>query len=317
LNFIQDKKEVLMIEPIFTVKADKETEDFGRFIIEPLPQGYGHTLGNAFRRILLTSVPGAAITQLKIKGVRHRFSTIEGLKEDIIELLLNIKQIRLTYDGKKPQKLVLEKSGPGEIKASDIKTPSTVKIVNPELVLGQLASSKNKLKAELTVENGVGYLPYEGRESEVLGMIPLDAVFTPVLNVSYKVESTRVGYQTDLDRLILEITTDKTIAPEEALKSAAKILIGFLNQVVEPKSPPKKRAKKKEAFSEVMTLTVEELNLPTRIANALRKGGYGTVGELVKATPDKLTKVKNLGEKSIKIINVALREKGVSLAKKG
>lgn len=304
-----------MAEPIFTIKAEKETKSYGRFIIEPLNEGYGHTLGNSFRRVLLTSIPGAAVTQIKVRGVRHRFSTLEGLKEDIIELILNIKKIRLVYNGDKPQKISLEKTGPGEVKAEDIQTPATVEVANPDLVLGNLASSKSKLKIDMVVERGVGYLPYEGREGKVVGEIPIDAIFTPVLNVDYKVEKTRVGRMTDLDRLILEITTDGTIAPFEALKDSAKMLIGYFQQVVEPKKPPKEKKEKKVDNSELMSLTVEELNLPTRIANALRKGGYGTVESLAEANPSDLTNVKNLGEKSIKIVDVALKEKGVSLKK--
>lgn len=304
-----------MLEPIFTIKAEKETKSYGRFIIEPLNEGYGHTLGNSFRRVLLTSIPGAAVTQIKVRGVRHRFSTLEGLKEDIIELILNIKKIRVIYSGDKPQKITLEKTGPGEVKAEDIQTPATVEVVNPDLVLGNLASSKSKLKIDMVVEKGVGYLPYEGREGKVVGEIPIDAIFTPVLNVDYKVEKTRVGRMTDLDRLILEITTDGTIAPFEALKNSAKMLIGYFQQVVEPKKPPKEKKEKKVDNSELMSLTVEELNLPTRIANALRKGGYGTVENLAEANPSDLTNVKNLGEKSIKIVDVALKEKGVSLKK--
>lgn len=304
-----------MSEPIFTIKAEKETKEFGRFVIEPLERGFGLTLGNAFRRVLLSHIPGAAITQVKISGARHRFSTLEGLKEDTIELILNLKQIRLSYEGEKPQKITLDKSGPGEVKAGDIKAPATVKVVNPDLVLGNLASAKNRLKVDMVVERGVDYLPYEGRESDVLGEIPIDAVFTPILNVSFKIEKTRVGRRTDLDRLILEITTDKTISPSAALKEAAQMLVSYFKQVVEPKKPPKKKAEKKEVYSEVMSLTVEELNLPTRIANALRKGGYGTVGELVEADPQALTKVKNLGEKSIKVIDAALKEKDVALKK--
>jgi DNA-directed RNA polymerase subunit alpha len=304
-----------MLEPIFAIKAEKETENFGKFVIEPLEQGFGHTLGNSFRRVLLSSISGAAVTKIKISGAKHRFSTLEGLKEDVVELILNIKQIRLSYDGDKPQKVTLEKTGPCEFKAGDIVTPPTVKVVNPELVLGHLGHNKKRIKIELTVEKGAGYLPWEGRESNVLGVIPIDAIFTPILNVSYKVESTRVGRQTDLDRLILEVTTDNTISPSEALKKATEILISYFKQVLEPKKMPRKGKKKKEVHSETMTLAVEELNLPTRIANALRKGGFGTVSKLTKAAPNKLVKVKNLGEKSIKIIDAALREKGVSLKK--
>ena len=302
-----------MLNPIFAIKPKKETADYGEFIIEPLDQGYGHTLGNALRRVLLTSLPGAAVTQVKIAGIRHRFSTLEGLKEDVVELILNIKQIQLKYEGKKPVKMKLETQGPGEVKAGDIKTPAEVKIVNPELVLGRLADKKSTLKLEMVVESGFGYLPAKGRKSDTLGVIPVDALFSPVRRVNYNVEATRVGRRTDLDRLILEITTDKTISPGEALKEAAKILAAFFNQIIEPKEGPVEEEKKEELPREVLRLTVEELNLPTRIANALRKGGYETVEDLTVATPADIAKVKNLGEKSTKVIQAALAEKEVGL----
>lgn len=302
-----------MFEPTFTIKAEKETADYGKFIIEPLEQGYGHTLGNALRRVLLTSLPGAAVTQVKIAGVRHRFSTLEGLKEDVVELILNIKQLRFKYKGEKPVKIKLEAQGPGEVKAGDIKAPAVVEIVNPKHVLGKLADKKNKLKMEMVVESGFGYLSAEERKSDTLGIIPVDASFTPVQRVDYKVEAMRVGRRTDLDRLILEITTDGTISPSEALKESAKILVAFFGQVVEPKEVPVEEEKEEELPSEVLRLTVEELNLPTRIANALRKGGYGTVKDLTVANASDIAKVKNLGEKSIKVVKAALAEKEVSL----
>lgn len=302
-----------MFDPTFSIKAQKETADYGKFIIEPLEQGYGHTLGNALRRVLLTSLPGAAVTQVKITGVRHQFSTQEGLKEDIVELILNIKQIRFKYKGEKPVKIKLDAQGPGEVKAGDIKTPAEVEIVNPEHVIGRLADKKSRLKIEMVVEKGFSYLPAGERKSDTLGIIPVDASFTPVKRVNYKVEATRVGLRTDLDRLILEITTDKTISPSEALKEAAKILVAFFGQVVEPKEVPVEEEKKEELPSEVLRLTVEELNLPTRIANALRKGGYPTVKDLTTAAASDIAKVKNLGEKSIKVIKAALTEKEVSL----
>lgn len=302
-----------MINSIFAVKAKKETADYGKFIIEPLEQGYGHTLGNALRRVLLTSLPGAAVTQVKIAGVRHQFSTLEGLKEDMIELILNIKQIRFKYKGEKPAKIKLDAQGPGEVKAGDIKTPAEVKIVNPEHVLGILADEKSKLKVEMVVEKGFGYLPAEERKSETLGVILVDASFSPIKRVNYKVEAMRVGRRTDLDRLILELTTDKTISPSEALKEAAGILVACFGQIVEPKEVPIEEEKEEELPSEVLRLTVEELNLPTRIANALRKGGYETVKDLTTASALDVAKVKNLGEKSIKVIKAALAEKEVGL----
>ncbi|HUV42683.1 MAG TPA: DNA-directed RNA polymerase subunit alpha [Patescibacteria group bacterium] len=305
-----------MIEPLFRIKKEKETQDFGHFVIEPLELGFGHTLGNALRRVLLSALPGAAITQVKIAGVKHKFSTLEGLKEDIIEFILGLKQVKVGYEGKKPVKLTLEKTGPGEIKAGDIKTPANVKIANPDLVIGNLASRKNRFKAEMIVETGYGYLPAEEREVEKLGEIPIDAIFGPILQVNYRIESTRVGRRTDLNRLVFEITTDGSLKPSQALKQAAEILVGYFQQIASPKKMPKKEKAKSEMPNLNLRLTVEELDLPTRIANALRKGGYGTVANLVEATEADLAKVKNLGEKSVNIVEAALSQKGVSLKKK-
>lgn len=303
------------MEPLFRIKKEKETKDFGHFVIGPLEPGFGHTLGNTLRRVLLSALLGAAITQVKITGVKHKFSTLEGLKEDIVELILNLKQVKVSYDGKKPTKLTLEKTGPGAVKAGDIKTPAKVEIANPNLVIGNLATKKNRLKMEMLAESGYGYLPAEEREVEKLGEILIDAVFSPVIQVNYRVEATRVGRRTDLDRLVLEITTDGSLKPSQALKQAAKVLVGYFHQVYEPKKVPKRKEPKIEAPDLALKLAVEELNLPTRIANALRKGSYGTVAELVVATEADLAKVKNLGEKSIKIVEVALSQKGVGLKK--
>lgn len=305
-----------MIEPFFRVKKEKETKDFGHFVIEPLESGFGNTLGNALRRVLLSALSGAAITQVKITGVKHKFSTLEGLKEDIIELILNLKQVKVSYDGKKPAKLTLEKTGPGEVKAGDIKTPAKVEIANPDLVIGNLATKKNRLKAEMLIESGYGYSPAEEREVEKLGQIPIDAIFSPVRQVNYRVEATRVGRRTDLDRLVLEITTDGSLMPSKALKQASEILVGYFYQIIKPKKMPKKKVAKIEVPDLALNLTVEELDLPTRIANALRKGGYGTVAKLVVANGADLAKVKNLGEKSIKIVEAALSQKGVELKKR-
>lgn len=305
-----------MIEPLFQIKKEKEANNFGHFVIEPLEPGFGHTLGNALRRVLLSSLPGAAITQVKMSGVKHKFSTLEGLREDILELILNLKQVKVSYDGQKPVKLTLDKTGSGEVKAGDIKTPAKVEIANKDLVLGHLATRKNRLKAEIVVESGYGYLPADEKKTKKIGEIPVDAIFSPVRQVNYRVEATRVGRQTDLDRLVLEITTDGTLKPSEALKRAAEILVGYFQQVVKPKKAPKKKETIPQVPDLTMRLTVEELDLPTRIANALRKGGYGTVGELVKAKETDLAKVKNLGEKSIKIVRAALIQKEIKLEEK-
>lgn len=302
-----------MIKPSFQIKKQKETENTAQFVIAPLQRGYGQTLGNSLRRVLLSSLPGAAVTQVRINGVKHKFSTLEGLKEDIIELVLNIKQIRLAYQGKKPIKMTLEKSGPGEVKAADIKAPAQVKIINKDLILANLASRKNKLKMQLTVEAGFGYWPAESRKTEKIGVILVDGMFGPIQRVNYWVEATRVGRETNWDKLILEITTDGTIKPREALKQAGGILVEFFSQVV---NPQKTSVSKKSAVvisTEAMNLTVEELDLPTRIVNALRRGGYGTASDLAAASINDLSKVKNLGEKSIKIAQKALEKKGLGL----
>lgn len=304
-----------MVKPIFQVKKEKETADYGLFTIEPLPRGYGDTLGNSLRRVLLTSLSGAAAVQIKIKGVRHKFSTLAGLKEDVIEFILNVKQIRIKYAGKKPVKFTLEKSGPGEIKASDIKVTGGAEIVNQNLILGHLADRKSKLKAEMTVESGWGYVPAEEKTAEKLGVIPVDAIFSPVLRVNYRVEETRVGRETGLDRLILEVTTDGTIKPSEAVKEASQLLVDFFSQLVKPKRV-KIVKKSKKLPNEALKLTLEEINIPTRIANSLRRAGFETVGDLAKATVADLARVKNLGEKSIEVIQAALSQKNLKLKEK-
>jgi len=301
-----------MLETNFQIKKIKKTSNFGQFSIEPLPQGYGHTLGNALRRVLLTSLPGVAITQVKISGVKHKFSTLPGMKEDVVELLLTLKQVRINYKGEKSIKLHLDKTGPGQVKAGDIQTPAGVEIVNKDLVLANLADDKSKLKMEMIAERGYGYLPIEERKTEKLGVIILDAIFSPVIRVNYKVEATRVGRQTDLDRLILEIFTDGTIDPQRALEEAAKTLVCFLNQIIKPKRISVGEKKGLVSPQEIFKLTLEEIEIPTKIANTLKKAGYETVGDLVRAKKVDLISVKNLGEKSLNIILSVLKKKGIS-----
>jgi len=301
-----------MLETNFQIKKIKETSNFGQFSMEPLPQGYGHTLGNALRRVLLTSLQGTAITKVKISGVKHKFSTLVGMKEDVVELLLNLKQVRIKYEGEKEVKLLLEKSGPGQVKAGDIQTPPGVEIVNKDLVLANLVDKKSKLKMEMIAERGFGYLPAEEKKNEKFGTIVLDAIFSPITRVNYKVETTRVGRQTDLDRLILEVISDGTIRPQQALKEAARVLISFFTQILRPKEVSVEEEKYQMPVNEAFKLTLEELNLPTRIINALDKGGYETVGDLVGATKADLSSVKNLGEKSLNIILSDLKKRGIN-----
>jgi len=301
-----------MKEPLFQIKTEKVTQDKGVFVIEPLEQGYGHTLGNALRRVLLTSLPGAAVTSVKIAGVRHQFTTITGLKEDLVELILNIKKLRVKYAGKNPAKIHLEAVGPAEVKAKNIKTPAGVEIANPDLVLANLADKKSKLSLEMIVESGYGYSPFEERKSDVLGVITVDSLFSPITRVNYRVEATRVGRLTNYDRLILELETNGTISPLEAVKEAARILVAYFKQIIEPKVSKAKIEEQPAISHETLRLTVEELNLPTRIVNALEKAGYKTVADLIATEKKEIAKVKNLGEKSLKIIEAALKQKEVN-----
>lgn len=302
-----------MIESIFEVKKEKEEKDRGVFAIEPLQAGYGITIGNALRRVLLSSLPGAAVTFIRVNGVRHQFSTVPGLKEDMVEFILNVKKLRIRFEGDKPVKIRLEATGPGKVTAKQIKTPTGVEIINKDLVLGTLSDKKSKLVCEMTVEKGYGYSPFEDRESEILGVIPVDASFSPVKRVNFKIASTRVGRITNFDRLILEVWTDGSIKPWEAVSRSAAVLVAYFNQIVSPRhSKVEKPEKPKD--SEITKLSVQELSLPTRVANALEKADYKTVSDLVNVDKKALAKVKNLGTKSVKIIEAALAEKGVTLS---
>lgn len=307
------------MEPTFIISTQEQRDSYGLFAIEPLEQGYGHTLGAALRRVLLTSLPGAAITQVKIDRVRHPYSTIPGVKEDVVEFLLNLKKVRIKLTSRDLVKLTLEKTDKGQVKAGDIKAPATARIANPELVLANLSDSKSKLSAELQVETGTGYSFAEERKTGITGLIPLDALFSPVTRVNYRVESTRVGRLTNYDRLLFEIWTDGTIGPFDALHQSANILISYFGQIVSPKVVKEAAGQKgvpAADHSAVFSLSVEELNIPARIANALVRGGYETVQGLVSAPRAELLQVRNLGEKSLKIIAAALGEHGVQFQPK-
>lgn len=304
-----------VMSPVFTVSEVSATDRQATIVVEPLENGYGHTLGNALRRILLTSLPGVAVTLVRIDGVDHQYTGLEGVSEDVIEIILNIKSLRIkSITSAESGVLRLNVTGPGEITAKEIKTDGGFEVVNQDQHLATLTKGKT-LDIEMTVESGLGYDLSTGRETSVVGEIPVDALFSPVIKVSYKVEATRVGRRTDYDRIVFDITTDGTITPVEALKEAAQVLAKQATQIFNPVLPEVEV--KEEVLSpeeaEVLKLTVEELDLPTRIANALRKGGFETVGDLQGAPRDVIAKVKNLGEKSVDVINEALEKKGVSL----
>lgn len=301
-----------MKEPIFEIITEKEEKNYARFAVTPLEQGYGVTLGNSLRRVLLTSLPGAAVLGVRIAQVKHPFSTLKGMKEDIVDFLLNLKKVRFKYQGDKPLKGSISASGERVVTAGDIKVEGGAEIVNPELVLANLSKDA---KLDITMEIGVGYgySPSEERATGEIGFIPLDASFSPVVRVNYKVEETRVGRLTNYDKLIMEIWTDGTISPKDALVSSAKILVSYYNQIISPKKVVKKDEEKKDDLGTVGKLSVEEIGLPTRVANALIRAGYEMVEDLVRAKREDLVKVRNLGEKSVKIIEAALGERGLQI----
>lgn len=300
------------MDPIFEIKEDKKEKNYSKFTISPLTSGFGNTLGVAIRRVLLTSLPGSAITKVKISGVKHQFSTLPGMKEDVLEFLLNLKKVRFQTKTDKQLKGTLSVNTSGEVKAGDIKVSGDGKVANPDLVIANLSKGA-KLNVDLTIERGVGYKGSEETVKEGVGIITLDAVFSPVIRVDYKVEETRVGRLTNYDKLNMDVWTDETISPKEAITLAAKTLVSYFEQVVNPKTVQEKPELIKESngLGQVGKLSVEEIGLPTRVANALIKSGYDTVEKLVEAKKEDLMKVRNLGEKSLKIIKIALNEKGV------
>lgn len=299
-----------MAEPMFEIKEEKKEANYGKFVISPLEQGYGITVGNSLRRVLLTSLPGIAVTSVKIAGVKHQFSSLEGLKEDIVEFVLGVKKVRFSGKLEKPVKATLEVTKAGEFKASEIKVGGGVEVSNPDLVLGTLNKGA-KLQAEMTIESGTGYSPAEDRPVESIGLIPVDASFSPVKRVSYKIEETRVGRLTNYDKLVLEIWTDGTMKASDALVDSAKTLLSYFGQIINPKKVEKVVAEVKDELGLTGKLSVEEIGLPTRVSNALIKAGFETVESLAHAKKEDLVKVRNLGEKSLKIIAAALGGKGV------
>ena len=296
------------------LQTEKETADFGKFIIEPLDQGYGHTIGTSIRRVLLTSLQAAAITQVKISGVRHQFSSMPGITEDIVEFILNLKKVRLKISSDKPVRLTLDVKGPKVVKAGDIQTSAGVEIINGDLVLAHLADAKARLTVHLIAENGSGYSLADERKTGEIGVIPIDANFSPITHVNYKVEATRVGRLTNYDKLTLEITTDGTIKPQEALKQAAKILVDHFMTIHQPQTAAKKQkeAPSSTVSDEVIKTSLEELDLPVRLTNSLKAGKIETIGDFLHVDRRELLKMKNMGPKSIALVDEKLREKGVA-----
>ncbi|SNT92573.1 DNA-directed RNA polymerase subunit alpha [Aristaeella hokkaidonensis] len=290
---------------------------YGRFVIEPLERGFGHTLGNSLRRVLLSSLPGVAVSSVHIEGVQHEFSTIPGVKEDVTEIILNLKTMACKMFADGPKQLTIDVKGPCELTAGDIKTDDEVEIANPELHIATLNEDAH-LQMQLTLDRGRGYVSADKNKtpSMPIGVIPIDSIFTPVKKVNYTVEDTRVGQITDYDKLTLEIWTNGTLKPEEAISSAAKILNEHLNLFISltdqvmPVSMVQPEDDKKD---KVLEMTIEELDLSVRAYNCLKRAGINSVAELVQKNQEDMMKVRNLGRKSLEEVEQKLSALGLGL----
>jgi len=299
------------------IKKEDVSKGYAKIVIEPLPAGYAYTLGNSLRRILLSSIKGAAPTQVEIEGVSHQFTTIKGVKEDVVELTLNLKKLRIKLHSDNPVVLTLDQKGPKKITAGDFECPSDAEIVNKNLHIATLADSKSRLKLSLIAESGFGYVPAEDRQVSKIGVIVLDSTFSPIKSVNSTVEATRVGHKSGLDKLVLEISTDETIDPFSAFKEAASLLSDFFSRLAIGKESVKEEPKVEETAGqngpnyEPSDVMIEELHLPTRTINALRKSGIKTLADLTKISKEDLSQIRNLGEKSISEIKKLLEKEGL------
>ena len=297
----------------------KSDGTYGKFILEPLERGYGTTLGNSLRRVLLSSLPGVAVTSIKIDGVQHEFSTIPGVKEDVTEIVLNIKGLIAKIHGEAPKTIYIEAEGECEVTAGDIKADSEVEILDPGMHIATLSQGA-KLYMEIVIDRGRGYVPSERNKQNLqstIGVIPVDSIYTPVLKVNYTVENTRVGQITDYDKLTLEIWTDGTISAKEAVSLGAKVLNEHLNLFIDLSEEAytteimvEKDDKGKE---KVLEMTIEELDLSVRSFNCLKRAGINTVEDLINKSEDDMMKVRNLGRKSLEEVVEKLKNLGFNL----
>lgn len=301
------------------IEREAEARNYGKFVISPLERGYGHTLGNALRRVLLSSLDGAAVTSIRIADVLHEFSDIPGVREDVIQVTLQIKQLRLKLDGVDTTRMHLEVRGEGVVTAADIITPAEVEVINPDLYLFTVDSHKTKLDLELTVERGRGYSPANERGGRLpIGELPVDAIFSPVKRVNWEVTSARVGQSTAYDKLVLEIWTDGSVSPEKSLSTAAKLIIEHLRFIAGVSEETLAISIEKEVSgsrltSEVAETPVEALDLSVRVFNSLKRTGITTVGdvlELLDKGDQAVMSIRNFGEKSLDELRQKMREKG-------
>ncbi len=296
---------------------EDKRDDYGRFVVEPLERGFGTTVGNALRRVLLSSISGTAITAVKIYGVYHEFSTIEGVREDVIEIIANLKKIRFNLTGdSNVEILYLKKKGEGEVKAEDLNLPPNVTMVNKDVTIAHITNPEVELNMEIRVERGRGYVPVEEMETiGETGWILVDADFSPVRLVSFKVEQTRVGEKTDYEKLIMEVKTDGSKTPNDAVKEAVEILLKHFSMLenISYEVPVIEEPVPVDELSEKLTLSIEELDISQRALNSLRRIGINTIGDLVQLTEDELKSTKNIGRKALAEIKEALKEMGLSL----
>ena len=295
-----------------------DANNYAKFVCEPLERGYGVTIGNSLRRILLSSLPGCAITSVKIDGVLHEFSAIDNVVEDVPELIVNLKNIRLKFDGDEEKVLRIEAKGEGEVLAGDIITDGTVEILNPDLHIATIAEGGN-LRMEMTADRGRGYNSSEKNKkpNQDISVLPIDSIYTPVKKVNYQVENTRVGQMVDYDKLVIEVWTDGSLKAHEALSLAAKVMTGHLELFIDLSEATKNTQvmiEKEESKKEkVLEMTIEELDLSVRSYNCLKRAGINTVEELANKSEDDMMKVRNLGKKSLEEVIQKLEELGLCL----
>jgi len=302
------------------VEKDSDT-NYGKFVIEPLERGYGTTLGNSLRRVLLSSLPGAAVTSIKIDGVLHEFSTIPNILEDTTEIILNIKKLILKYDGNERKIIRLEQQGNKNITAADINRDAEVEVLNPDLHIATMDEGAH-LEMEMTVERGRGYVSADQqayKTEEIVGLIPVDSIFTPVNRVNYTVDNARVGKRTDYDKLTLEVWTNGSISPEEAISLSAQIIIEYLKLFTEIDDTYAQVEilveKEEEKKDKVLEISIEELELSVRASNGLKRANINTVGDLIEKTREEMSKIRNLGQKSLEEIENKLKELDLTFKK--
>ena len=308
--------------PNIEVAEISEDKKYGRFVVEPLERGYGITLGNSLRRIMLSSLPGAAVSQVKIEGVLHEFSSIPGVKEDVTEIIMNIKSLAIKNNSEtnEPKTAYIEFEGEGVVRASDIQADQDIEILNPDLVIATLSGGKeSKLYMELTITKGRGYVSAEKNKSEdlLIGVIAVDSIYTPVERVNMTVDNTRVGQVTDFDKLTLDVYTNGTLAPDEAVSLAAKVLSEHLSLFIDLSENARTAEvmveKEDDEKEKVLEMSIDELELSVRSYNCLKRAGINTVEELTNKTPEDMMKVRNLGRKSLEEVLAKLKELGLQL----